>query len=153
MNNLDALIDISINDVERAQQVKDCMSYYRQMFIMLCKKDDFTDEDIIDFQQLADYIYKSWIEIFKAPGVTNYIHMIGSGHIADFLTYFRKFIYNHSQQGWEHFNSFPKVYLFHQTMRGGGKNNHSKIKPLAKWLARIMVWMTGITYNEMKVAV
>jgi hypothetical protein len=152
MNNLDSLINICIYQHDRAQQVKDCMSYYRQMFIMLRKKDDFTNGVVIDFQRLADYFYKSWIDIFKAPGVTNYIHMIGSGHIADFLKYYRN-LYIHSQQGWEHFNSFLKVYFFCRTMRGGGKNNYSKIKPLAKWLARRLVWMTGITFNKMKEAV
>jgi hypothetical protein len=58
-------------------------------------------------------------------------------------------LYIHSQQGWEHFNSFLKVYFFRRTMRGGGKGGCSKIQPLARWLARRMIWMSGISYDEM----
>jgi hypothetical protein len=88
------------------------------------------------------------IELHQSDGITNYIHMIGSGHLSEFLSYYRN-LYIHSQQEWEHFNSFLKVYFFRRTMRGGGKGGYSKIQPLARWLACRMIWMSGTNYKEM----
>lgn len=151
--NLNGLIDIcvrgdNIEGLNRRQLFYDCISHYNQMFVMIRKKDDFTDEEILEYQKLADYFYHEWIQLYGREGITNYIHMIGSGHVADFLYQYRN-LYRHSQQGWEHLNSFLKVYFFRRTMRGGGNNGGSKIKPLAKWLARRMVWMSGTTYENM----
>jgi hypothetical protein len=149
MYNLDSLIDLCIAGEENKVRWKQCIEHYKLLFVMLRKKDDFSDDQIIDFQREADYFYKIWIDIHGAKGVTNYIHMIGSGHVADFLEYYRN-LYRHSQQGWENFNSFLKVYFFRRTMRGGGRNNGSKLEPMAKWLARRMVCMSGVTYRDMK---
>jgi hypothetical protein len=73
--------------------------------------------------------------------------MIGSGHVSEFLAYYR-YLYVHFQQGWAHYNSFLKVYFFCHTMRGGGSNK-SKIQPLATWLACRMLWMSGVKYSDM----
>jgi hypothetical protein len=150
MKNCTGLINLCVrcdNDNHaRIQKFYDCISNYNKMFEMLRKKDDFTDDEILEFQKLADYFYDEWIDLQGREGITNYIHMIGSGHVADFLYEFRN-LYRHSQQGWEHLNSFLKVYFFRRTMRGGGTTGGSKIKPLAKWLARRMVWMAGTTYE------
>jgi hypothetical protein len=49
------------------------MDYYNTMFVLLRKQDEFTDEDIDEFQRLADYYYSTWIELHQAKGITNYI--------------------------------------------------------------------------------
>ena len=134
------------------KKFKECIGHYRSLFTLLRKKDDFSDDDINKFQTIADYFYNDWIELYGADGVTNYIHMIGSGHVADFLKCYRN-LYIHSQQGWEHFNSFLKVYFFRRTTRGGGNCGGSKIKPLARWLGRRMVWMSGNNYEYMEAIV
>jgi hypothetical protein len=100
MNNLDELVNICIHQKERKALFKECIGYYNTLMVMLRKREDFTDEDIDEFQCNADYFYAQWIDLFQAEGVTNYIHMIGCGHVADFLTYYRN-LYVHSQQGWK----------------------------------------------------
>jgi hypothetical protein len=146
MLNLDSLIDICLDSDIKKAKFKECVMHYNEMFVMIRKKDDFTDDEIEEYQRLADYFFDEWIQLYGTEGITNYIHMIGSGHVADFL-YEHHNLYRHSQQGWEHLNSFLKVYFFRRTMRGGGTNGGSKIKPVARWLARRMIWMSGTKYE------
>jgi hypothetical protein len=35
-------------------------------------------------------------------------------------------------------------------MRGGGRNNHSKLQPIGRWLQRRKIWMSGITFEEIQ---
>jgi hypothetical protein len=36
-------------------------------------------------------------------------------------------------------------------MRGGGRhNNGSKLEPLARWLGRRLIWMSGKKYDDIK---
>jgi pantothenate kinase-related protein Tda10 len=102
MYNLDSLINLCIADIEQKERWKQCLEHYKSLFVMLRKREDFSDEEIIEFQKEADLFNKIWIEIHGVKGVTNYIHMIGSGHVADFLEYYKN-LYRHSQQGWENF--------------------------------------------------
>jgi len=72
---------------------------------MLWKKDDFTDEQINQFQSDVNIFFRMWVELCHHEGVTNYIHMMASGHFSEYLIYWQN-LYCHSQQGWEAFNSF-----------------------------------------------
>ena len=61
----------------------------------------------------------------------------------------------HSNQGFEAWNKIFKRYFLFRTQRGGsaGRNNEgdrSRLIPMAKWMLRRLVWMTGVTYKEMK---
>jgi hypothetical protein len=102
MYNLDSLIELCIADNGQKHRWKECLEHYKSLFVMLRKQEDFSKQEIVDFQKQADLFYKIWIDIHGAKGVTNYIHMIGSGHVADFLEYYKN-LYRHSQQGWENF--------------------------------------------------
>jgi hypothetical protein len=51
----------------------------------LQQKSDFTDNDISNFQKEADDFFKSWLHLTGYDGVTNYIHMLGTGHNRYFL--------------------------------------------------------------------
>lgn len=64
---------------------------------------------IVEFQEQADLFFQNWIRLHGREGVTNYIHMLGSGHICEYLFYWGN-LYAHSQQGWEAFNSLVKTY-------------------------------------------
>jgi len=56
-------------------------------------------------------------------GVTNYIHMLSSGHIQYYMKIHRN-LYKYSQQGWESLNEKFKLTFFNNTQCGGnfGKN-------------------------------
>jgi hypothetical protein len=49
----------------------------------LSHKADLTDEEIGTFQAKADDNF--WINFIAYDGVTNYVHMLGAGHIRLFI--------------------------------------------------------------------
>jgi hypothetical protein len=53
-----------------------------------------------EFQDNCDDFFHLWVEIFGVGGVINYIHLIGSGHMQDFLMNYGC-LYFYTQQGWE----------------------------------------------------
>jgi len=89
-------------------------------------------------------------------GITNYIHLLGSGHIAYYLTVHRN-LYKFSQQNWESLNEKMKVTYFRNTQRGGnyGKNTpdneRSHLLSVLKVFQRELLWLSGIgdeMFNE-----
>jgi hypothetical protein len=58
-------------------------------------------------------------------------------------------LYEHSQQGWEAFNALLKTFFFRRAGRGGGRGVRSKLKPIARWLQRRLLWMCGMTYEKL----
>jgi hypothetical protein len=55
-------------------------------------------------------------------GITNYIHMLGRGHISYFMKQHRN-LYKFSQQGWEGLNEKFKLIFFNHSQRGGNYGN------------------------------
>jgi len=94
------------------------------------KKCDLTNDKIKQCQEHIDAFYVSWVALVSLEGVTNYIHMLGAGHIGENLLHHCN-LYKDSQQGWEAFNALLKTFFFHCTRRGGaankGKGTKSKI--------------------------
>ena len=78
---------------------------------MLQTKRDLTDEEIREFLLHADRLFQDWIRINKGrAGITNYIHLLGAGHISEYLFHWRN-LGSHSQQGWEAWNSLIKTFF------------------------------------------
>jgi hypothetical protein len=82
------------------------------------QKTDYTDNDITTFQNIIDDFFQVWVQLHSQTGCTNYIHMLSSGHIAEYMLCWHN-LHRFSQQGWEHFNSLLKVFFFHRTHHGG----------------------------------
>jgi hypothetical protein len=68
--------------------------------------------------------------------------MIGAGHIRYYLKKWRN-LNRFSNQGWEAYNQMVASFWHHRTTKGGSKVDRSKIKPIARWLLRLMMWKTG----------
>jgi hypothetical protein len=99
-----------------------------------------------------------WVNLYGTVHMTNYIHIIGSGH----LTYFAKKygnLYRYSQQGWEAMNQLLKHYYFNNTNHGGSYGNGGKsddgtyscstvcgdhCRPLMRLCQRSLMWKLGI---------
>lgn len=132
---------------------KRCIPFYRQAMIIVRSKEDLSQEQTIKFQQCIDLFFQDWVYLHGREGVMNYIHMLGSGHITEFIVYWGN-LYSHSQQGWEAFNSLVKTYYFRRTARGGsgnrGVSTKSRVIPIARWLSRRMMWMCNIPFTEIK---
>jgi hypothetical protein len=118
ITGLDQLIDVSILNVDRCEQWKAVLSTYRELIVVLHKKEDFTDEEIKSFQCMANLFFSTWVKLRGREGVTNYIHMLGSGHISFYLHRYRN-LYRYSQQGWEALNSKVKSFYFCRTQHSG----------------------------------
>ena len=98
------------------------------------------NEQVVSFQKHADFFFQNWVKLHRKAGITNYIHMMGSGHFADYL-YKWKNLYQYSQQGWEALNALIKTFYFRHTNHGGsagnmGTSNKSRLVPSACWLQR-----------------
>jgi hypothetical protein len=109
---------------------------------LLQQRTDFTEEDIITYQKKADEFFKAWLHLVGYDGITNYIHMLGAGHMMYFL---RKWgnLNRLSNQGWESYNALVAAYWHHRTTRGGVGEERSKILCIARWISRMIMWRSG----------
>jgi hypothetical protein len=110
------VIDICILNPEERNQWKDVFSSYMKTIqvchsILICclsfmfyiyvdfkycldfqalqQKTDFTDEEIEAFQLQADEFFCRWTALAGYDDVTNYIHVLGAGHIRYYLQKWR----------------------------------------------------------------
>jgi hypothetical protein len=148
-NSLEYIINLCVVDNTRRKDWIETLSNYTISMKILRKKDDFSLEDVKEFQYFTDIFFVRYMELVGRNGITNYFHLLGSGHIADYLFYYKN-LFEHSQQGWEAFNSFLKVFYFRRTNRGGGRGDCSRVRQIARWLGRRLIWLSGIEYTEMK---
>jgi hypothetical protein len=150
VNHLEELVMFCIPEEEEQIEWSLAIEFYREGMKLLRKREDLTDEEIRAFQWEMDQFGQHWIELnMGLEGVTNYVHDLISGHISDYLFHWRN-LYVHSQQGWEALNFAVKKYWFRCTNRGGGRGSKNRLVPLARWLQRRMVWMSGVEYQDMK---
>jgi hypothetical protein len=142
------LIDASVPNLDRMHKWKRCLPAYTDAIVIVRQKADFLDADIEKFQQMIDKWFQDWVHLNGRGGMTNYIHMLCCGHIAEYM-YEHRNLYRHSQQGWEAFNALLKTFFFRRTQRGGGRGRRTKLQPIARWLQRRMLFMGGMTEGEM----
>lgn len=143
---LDILVEACVTDDNRRRLWMLALDNYRISMVLLRKKDDFTNVMVATYQCHADKFFQAWIHLWQKEGVTNYLHMIGSGHVAEYLFKWKN-LYRFSQQGWEAMNSLIKTYFFRRTSHGGGVRGISKksrLVPIARWLQRRMVFLCRI---------
>jgi hypothetical protein len=58
---------------------------YKEGISLLTMHRDLNAEEQELFQDQIDVFYENWIELFGEEGITNYIHILGSGHMLYFL--------------------------------------------------------------------
>jgi hypothetical protein len=130
------LVDVCIPAVADRDQWRKTIGFYTNAMNILIQHQDLDDDEIDEFQWKIDQLAQGWITInMGKEGVSNYIHNLNSGHIADYLLHWWK-LYIHSQQGWEALNFAVKKYWFRNTSRGGGRGSGNRLLPLARWLQR-----------------
>ena len=152
VDSLDILVEFCVTDPVRAALWMTALNNYRTAMVLLRKRDDFTNEVIASYQSHADKFFQAWVRLWQKEGITNYIHMIGAGHIADYLYKWRN-LYRYSQQGWEAMNSLVKTFFFRRTSHGGGVRGVSKKSRLihiARWLQRRLIFLCRITEGSIR---
>jgi hypothetical protein len=121
------------------------LSQYSEAMTLLTTHRALTEEEMDTFQDLVDDFFGIWVELFGNNGMTNYLHLLGSGLILYFLHKY-KCLYIYSQQGWEALNSVCTAYILQNSSRGGygsGQNKKkSYISPLIRYLMRDLLRKT-----------
>ena len=135
---------MTCTDETRKSLWKRAMNNVIQAIIILQKRTNYKEQEILDFQEYYDLFAQDWLELWGEAGVTNYIHMGISSHIADNMTHF-KYMYRFSQQGWENINALLKTFFFRRTNHGSKTKNKSKLIGIAKWQQCRMIFMCGFT--------
>jgi hypothetical protein len=103
------------------------------------------------FQDKADTFFSSLIDLVGYDRVTNYIHMLGAGHLRYYLSKCRN-LNRFQNQGWESYNALITAFWHHRMTKGGGKkeSDRSKILPFTRWILRLMLWRTGVAQEFFK---
>ena len=150
---LDDVVTLCVTDEVRKTLWTTSLNHYRKAMVYLRQREDFSNKSIAKYQSHADKFYQAWIMLWQKEGITNYLHMIGSGHIADYL-YKWKNLYRFSQQGWEAMNSLIKTFFFRRTSHGGGVKGEdtkkSRLIPIARWLQRRLVFLCRIHEDSIR---
>jgi len=95
--------------------------------VILRSRDNLSNEMIASFQKHADLFFQGWISLWQNEGITNYIHMIGASHLADYLFKWKN-LYRFSQQGWEAMNFMIKTYFLGELVMGEVSRWQEEIK-------------------------
>ncbi len=147
VNDLEAIIEHSWehHNVEVQCKLKVAIVNYRRAMELLKAHRELTAEEMELFQDYIDDFYEIWIEVFGDEGCTNYIHMLGSGHILYFM-YKYGCLYLYSQQGWESLNNTIQSFIHQNSQRGGKGSGEGKQKsyifPLIRMIIRDLLWKT-----------
>jgi hypothetical protein len=151
--NIEEVVELCLSDSNQKDQLLFAIRKFNAATLIMRQKCDFTDEDIMQFQTNIDDSFQVWVRLYSYAGCTNYIHLMSSGHIAEYMFCWRN-LHCFSQQGWEHFSSLLKVFFFRRTAHGGhigwskAKETHNiaknKLRPIGLWLQRRMLWLCGI---------
>jgi hypothetical protein len=148
MQSVDLIIEQAFsndNDEKKNKLILACSKYCKAIELLTLYR-MLTECEQEEFQDLIDDFFEIWVELFSNEGVTNYIHLLSSGHILYFLQKY-KCLYIYSQQGWESMNSICTGYILHNSARGGrgsGEDgNKLYIYPLIRYLVRDLLWKTG----------
>jgi hypothetical protein len=121
------------------------------------KKDNFSEIDLVRLHKFTSTFMRQWVDLCHGNHMTNYIHVLGSGH----LTYFARNygnLYRFLQQGWESLNKLIKYFYYNNTNHGGSYGNGGKDEngcytkgtlsgqhcyPLMRFCQRFMMWKLG----------
>jgi hypothetical protein len=147
LNRIEITLQHAIPEREhdfKAKLIVAC-SKYSDAIKLLTTHRALTDEEMDNFQNLVDDFFEIWVELFGNDGMTNYLHLLGSGHILYFLCKY-KCLYIYSQQGWEALNSVCTAYILQNSSQGGYGSGQNKKKsyifPLIRYLMRDLLWKT-----------
>jgi hypothetical protein len=115
---------------------------FKTVMTTLESKQEFTQQHVDDFQLDADKFCDIYCGLTGRDGMTNYFHILRSGHFSYFLVKYKS-LYLLSQQGWDNVNNRFKRSFHNNTQKGGGKGGSSKLAPVMYTMARDMLWQYG----------
>jgi len=132
----------------RLAQWQHMLAKYLEVLKLAFQHEEFEDPEEIElFQDVVDEWFYLYVELLGFPGQTNYIHLLGSGHLYEYVKMWGS-LYRYQQQGWEMKNGIIASFINRRTRRGGaggkyGPAHTSRIIPIMEWFQRNMAWITG----------
>jgi len=146
--SIDIIVENAVggSDHEFQTRMISAVESYKSAMKLLTTHRNLSDDEIELFQDFIDDFYETWIELFGEEGITNYIPLLGAGHMLYFL---KKYgcLYIYSQQGWEDLNNRCQAYLLHNLSRGGYGRGQGKGKsytfPIVRFVLQELLWKTG----------
>ena len=129
------------------QKWNNMMKHFIEFWKLVDNKDgDLTDDEINRAHFHGVSFFAIYVLMFPER-ITNYMHLIGAGHITYFLDKYRN-LYRFSQQGWEALNKLIKSHYHHKTNHGGcqGNTNSAMVRgqhllPIANLITRRHAWL------------
>jgi hypothetical protein len=149
IQHIEHIINGALPEMERELKAKLILacSKYSEAITILTAHRALTEDEMEQFQDLIDDFFETWVELFGNDGMTNYLHLLGSGHVLYFLQKY-KCLYIYSQQGWEALNSICTGYILQNSSRGGYGSGQNKTKsyifPLILYIMRDLLWKTNM---------
>lgn len=149
LQNVDRIIKAAMmddNSTTTSKLIVALQHYASAMDLLLLHRDLDDDEEEL-FQDYIDDFFEIWFDVFGIDGMSNYIHLLSSGHVFYFLKKYNC-LYVYSQQGWEVLNKTIQAYIHQNSQRGGKgsgpkKGEKSYIFPLVRYIIRDLLWKTG----------
>jgi hypothetical protein len=138
-------------DENRLRQWQEMLTKYLHVIKVAFQHEDFGDEEIEEFQDRVDEWFYLYVELVGLPGITNYMHLLGAGHLHYYLKTWGS-LYRYQQQGWEMKNGIIASFVNRRTRRGGaggkyGPAHTSRVVPILEWFQRSSAWSTGDAYT------
>jgi hypothetical protein len=154
VDNVDELVNhvfsAVIHEQRKAIWLK-LICYNRDAMGILWKRSEYTESDIHEFQLKINDFFVASVEESGAgkEGVTNYILMLGSGHVAYYIKTHGN-LYKFSQQGQEGFNEKVKLSFFNHTQCRGNfgtdtaEQERSYLRSIFMFFQWELLWISGI---------
>jgi hypothetical protein len=148
ISKIDVIVEAAVpeSDHDFRAKVISAVLAYKEAISLLTMHRNLSAEEKEFFQDKIDEFYEQWIDLFGEAGVTNYIHILGSGHMLYFLQRY-DCLYMYSQQGWEDLNNRCQAFLMQNSSRGGYGSGEGKSKSytfsIVRYILRDLLWKTG----------
>ena len=99
VDNMELLVEVSITNPDEKEKWLRCLPNYRAgMKIARQKQDWNTHAQLAEFQMYIDEWFQDWVSLYGRKGLTNYVHMLCTAHVSEFVFKWGN-LYEHSQQG------------------------------------------------------
>jgi len=102
------------HDAERTIRWRNMLQKYIEVMTVAFQHEDFSDDDIEAFQDSVDEWFFIYVELVGIQGITNYMHLLGAGHLYHYLMRWRN-LYRYQQQGWEKKNGVIASFVNRRT--------------------------------------